>query len=45
MEYLTAALLDQLTEEIVTETVDHLPRYALEQAQAKTTYARRRYAC
>ncbi len=35
MEYLTDALLDQLTGEIVTQAVEHLRRYALEQAQAK----------
>src|SRR6266851_6158752 len=35
MEYLTDALLDQLSEEIVTQAMDHLRRYALEQAQAK----------
>ena len=35
MEYVTDALLDQLTEEIVTQALDHLHRYALEQAQAK----------
>ncbi len=35
MEYVTDALLDQLTSEIVTRAMDHLHRYALEQAQAK----------
>ena len=35
MEYVTDALLDQLTGEIVTQAMDHLRRYALEQAQAK----------
>ncbi len=35
MEYIIDALLDQLTEEIVTQTMDHLRCYALEQAQAK----------
>ena len=35
MEYVTDALLDHLSEEIITQTVDHLHRYALEQAQAK----------
>jgi hypothetical protein len=35
MEYLTDTLLDQLSREIVTQTMDHLHRYALEQAQAK----------
>ncbi len=35
MEYVTDALLDQLTEEIGTMAMDHLLRYALEQAQAK----------
>jgi hypothetical protein len=35
MEYLTDALLEQLTEEIVTQSMDHLHRYAVEQAQAK----------
>ena len=35
MEYVTDALLDQLSEEIVTQAMDHLHRYALEQAQAK----------
>jgi WD40 repeat protein/transcriptional regulator with XRE-family HTH domain len=35
MEYVTDALLDQLSEEIVNQTMDHLLRYALEQAQAK----------
>jgi transcriptional regulator with XRE-family HTH domain len=35
MEYIIDALLDQLTEEIITQTMDHLRRYALEQAQAK----------
>jgi WD40 repeat protein/DNA-binding XRE family transcriptional regulator len=35
MEYLTDALLDHLSEEIVTQALDHLRRYALEQAQAK----------
>ena len=35
MEYATDALLDQLSDEIVNQTMDHLHRYALEQAQAK----------
>src|SRR5215471_8531427 len=35
MEYLTDALLEHLSEEIVLQTMDHLYRYALEQAQAK----------
>jgi WD40 repeat protein/transcriptional regulator with XRE-family HTH domain len=35
MEYVSDALLDHLSGEIVTQTVDHLHRYALEQAQAK----------
>ena len=35
MEYVTDALLDRLSEEIVTQAIDHLYRYALEQAQAK----------
>jgi hypothetical protein len=35
MEYVTDALPDQLSEEIVTQAMDHLHRYALEQAQAK----------
>jgi WD40 repeat protein/transcriptional regulator with XRE-family HTH domain len=35
MEYLTETLLDQLSEEIVTQVKDHLHKYALEQAQAK----------
>jgi len=35
MEYVTDALLDQLTGEIVTQAMDHLHRYAVEQAQAK----------
>src|SRR3989449_4998140 len=35
MEYVTDALLDQLTSEIVTQAMDHLHRYAVEQAQAK----------
>ncbi len=35
MEYVTDALLDQLSREIGTQAVDHLRRYALEQAQAK----------
>ena len=35
MEYVTDALLDQLTEEIVTQAMDQLRRYAVEQAQAK----------
>jgi WD40 repeat protein/transcriptional regulator with XRE-family HTH domain len=35
MEYITDALLDQLTEEIRTMAMDQLRRYALEQAQAK----------
>jgi WD40 repeat protein/transcriptional regulator with XRE-family HTH domain len=35
MEYVTDALLDQLSEEIVTQAMDHLHRYAVEQAQAK----------
>ncbi len=35
MEYVTDALLDHLSEEIVTQAMDHLHRYALEQAQAK----------
>jgi WD40 repeat protein/transcriptional regulator with XRE-family HTH domain len=35
MEYLTDALLDHLSGEIVTQAMDHLHRYALEQAQAK----------
>src|SRR5256885_3169122 len=35
MEYVTDALLEQLSEEVVTQTMDHLHRYALEQAQAK----------
>ena len=35
MEYVTDALLDQLSEEIVHQTMDHLLRYAVEQAQAK----------
>jgi len=35
MEYLTDALLEQLSEEISTMALDHLRRYALEQAQAK----------
>ena len=35
MEFVTDALLDQLTEEIVTQAMDHLHRYAVEQAQAK----------
>src|SRR2546421_2932631 len=35
MEYLTDALLDQLSEEIRTMALDHLHQYALEQAQAK----------
>ncbi len=35
MEYVTGALLDHLSEEIRTMALDHLHRYALEQAQAK----------
>jgi hypothetical protein len=35
MEYVTDALLDQLTGEVVTEKMDQVCRYALEQAQAK----------
>ncbi|MFL5702254.1 MAG: helix-turn-helix domain-containing protein [Ktedonobacteraceae bacterium] len=35
MEYLTDALLDQLSEEIVMQAMNHLRRYAVEQAQAK----------
>jgi WD40 repeat protein len=35
MEYVTDALLDQLSEEIRTMAMDHLHRYALEQAQAQ----------
>src|SRR5713101_2550361 len=35
MEYVTDALLDQQTEEIVTQAMDHLHCYAIEQAQAK----------
>jgi len=35
MEYVTGALLDQLSDEIVTQAMDHLHRYAVEQAQAK----------
>ncbi len=35
MEYVTDALLDHLSEEIRTLALDHLRRYALEQAQAK----------
>ncbi len=35
MEYVTDALLDQLSGEIVTQAMDHLQRYAVEQAQAK----------
>src|SRR5262249_26052228 len=35
MEYVTDALLDRLSEEIVAQTMDHLRWYALEQAQAK----------
>ncbi len=35
MEYLTDELLEQLSEEIVTQELDHLHRYALEQAHAK----------
>jgi WD40 repeat protein/transcriptional regulator with XRE-family HTH domain len=35
MEYVTDALLEHLSEEIRTMAVDHLHRYALEQAQAK----------
>ncbi|MFL5659697.1 MAG: XRE family transcriptional regulator, partial [Ktedonobacteraceae bacterium] len=35
MEYVTDALLDHLSGEIVTQAMDHLHRYALEQAQAK----------
>ncbi len=35
MEYVTDALLDHLSEEIVTQAMDHLHRYAVEQAQAK----------
>ena len=35
MEYVTEALLEQLSKEIVTLALDHLRRYALEQAQAK----------
>ena len=35
MEYVTDALLEQLSEEIRTMTLDHLHRYALEQARAK----------
>ncbi|HEX6556496.1 MAG TPA: NB-ARC domain-containing protein, partial [Ktedonobacteraceae bacterium] len=35
MEYVTDALLDQLSGEIVTQAMDHLHRYAVEQAHAK----------
>jgi WD40 repeat protein/transcriptional regulator with XRE-family HTH domain len=35
MEYVTDALLEHLSEEIVTQTMGNLHRYALEQAQAK----------
>src|SRR5206468_1694867 len=35
MEYVTGALLDQLSDEIRTMAMDHLHRYAVEQAQAK----------
>jgi WD40 repeat protein len=35
MEYVTDALLDHLSEEIRTMALDHLHRYALEQAHAK----------
>ncbi|HEX6557122.1 MAG TPA: NB-ARC domain-containing protein [Ktedonobacteraceae bacterium] len=35
MEYVTDALLEHLSGEIVHQTIDHLHRYALEQAQAK----------
>jgi hypothetical protein len=35
MEYVTDALLDHLSGEIVTQAMDHLHRYALEQAHAK----------
>jgi len=35
MEYVTDTLLDHLSEEIVTQALDHLRRYALEQAHAK----------
>jgi WD40 repeat protein/DNA-binding XRE family transcriptional regulator len=35
MEYVTDALLDQLSEEIGTMAMDYLRRYAVEQAQAK----------
>jgi len=35
MEYVTDALLDHLSGEIVTQETDHLHRYALEQAHAK----------
>src|SRR5438034_10274796 len=35
MEYLTDALLEHLSEEIRTMAMDHLHRYAVEQAQAK----------
>jgi WD40 repeat protein len=35
LEYLTDALLDHLSGEIVAQKLDHLHRYALEQAQAK----------
>jgi WD40 repeat protein/transcriptional regulator with XRE-family HTH domain len=35
MEYVTDALLEQLSEEVRTMALDHLHRYALEQARAK----------
>jgi WD40 repeat protein/transcriptional regulator with XRE-family HTH domain len=35
MEYVTDALLDHLSEEIVTQAMDHLHQYAVEQAHAK----------
>jgi WD40 repeat protein/transcriptional regulator with XRE-family HTH domain len=35
MEYITDALLEQLTGEIISGTVNHLHRYTLEQARAK----------
>ena len=35
MEYVTDALLEQLSEEIVNQEMGHLRRYALEQAHAK----------
>ena len=35
MEYVTDALLDQLSEEIVNQAMGHLRRYAVEQAHAK----------